>query len=171
MTIKLATKEDIPGLLELNGAWLRQNLSGDTSRGFLSGAFDEQDFMNMVNDRMVVVAVDENGVASYMLSMNNATLPILDEHIQVANRLKTDSKVSPDSRIAVGVQTAVREEYHGTGLIVEVRKCFLDTLRDRFDYLFTTISKQNIRSYKSATHFGWKTMGDNEEHYYLLLKV
>jgi hypothetical protein len=169
--IRPAQIADIPDLLRLNRGWLRQNLSGDTSKGFVSGAFDEPDFHNMVGDRMISVADDGSNVVAYMLSMNNAASDILTEHTDKARQIRKDKTVAEDSRIAVGVQTAVEEQYHGTGLIVSVRKHFLSLLSDRFDYLLTTISKQNARSYKSATKFGWKVVGDNGEHYFLILKV
>jgi hypothetical protein len=169
--IRTAKIEDIPGLLQLNGNWLRNNRNGDTSKGFISGAFDEQDFRDMIGDRMISVADDSNRVVAYMLSMNNAASDILTEHTEKAKEIRKNKTVDEQSRIAVGVQTAVEEQYHGTGLIVSVRKHFLKLLSDRFDYLFTTISKQNERSFKSATNFGWQVVGDSGEHYYLILKV
>lgn len=169
--IRTAQAGDIPDLLRLNRGWLRQNLSGDTSKGFVSGAFDEHDFQDMVGDRMISVAEDGSKVVAYMLSMNNAASDILTEHTNKAQEIKRNKTVDKNSRIAVGVQTAVEEQYHGTGLIISVRKHFLTLLSDRFDYLLTTISKQNVRSYKSATKFGWQVIGDNGEHYFLILKV
>lgn len=169
--IRTAKIEDIPGLLQLNSNWLRNNRQGDTSKGFISGAFGEQDFRDMIGDRMISVADDASKVVAYMLSMNNAASDILTEHTQKAKEIRENKTVDEHSRIAVGVQTAVEEQYHGTGLIVSVRKHFLKLLSDRFDYLFTTISKENVRSFKSATSFGWQVVGDSGEHYYLILKV
>lgn len=164
--------EDIPGLLRLNSGWLKQNIhGGDTSKGFVSGAFNEQDFRDMINDRMISLAHDGNTVVSYMLSMNNSSSDILLDHANKAKQIKEDGTVAPGSRIAIGVQTAVDERFHGTGLISRVREHFIPLLSDRFDYLFTTISKHNFRSFKSATKYGWQIVGDNDYHYYLIYKV
>lgn len=166
-----AAANDIPEMMELNHKWLRQNLGNDISQGFLSGAFSQQDFEDMIADKMICVAIDKGRVVAYMLSMNNAKLDILAEHKEMADEIRKNKTISKNSRVAVGIQTAVEEEYHGSGLIIMVRKFFLKMLSDRFDYLLTTISKQNIRSYKSATKFGWQIVGDNEEHFFLILKV
>ncbi|RYD57995.1 MAG: hypothetical protein EOP56_06905 [Sphingobacteriales bacterium] len=169
--VRSGTLEDIPGLLRLNSGWLKQNVHGDTSKGFVSGAFNEEDFRSMINDKMISLAHDGDTVVSYMLSMNNSSSDILMDHANKAKQIREDGTVAPESRIAIGVQTAVDERFHGSGLINRVRAHFIDLLSDRFNYLFTTISKQNPRSYKSATKYGWITVGDNDHHYYLIYKV
>jgi hypothetical protein len=169
--IRPAEFADIPQLFALNQQWLLANVGGNTSQGFLSGAFTIADFEAMITARMIVVALDNDEVVAYMLSMNHAAMGILEEHVAVANNIKQKEIIPSDSRVAVGVQTAVQQQYHGTGLIVSVRKAFLALLKDRFDYLFTTISKENVRSYHSATKFGWQVVGEHPEHYYLVLQV
>ena len=171
ITIRPAILADIPQLHALNQQWLLATVGDDKTQGFLSGAFTAADFEAMIIARMIVVAIDNNTVVAYMLSMNHAAMGILEEHVTVANAIKAKGVIPASSRVAVGVQTAVQQQYHGTGLIVRVRKVFLALLKDRFDYLFTTISKENVRSYHSATKFGWQVVGEHPEHYYLVLQV
>ncbi len=168
--IREATYSDIDGLIDLNKVWQRDFLGVNTMQGFLSGSFDVDTFKRLIDDKAVAVAVDGDSVEAYMLSVNHINEGILQEHREVADNLEFEL-VTNGNRIAIGVQTAVRVAFHGTGLISLLRNEFKKLLSDRFDYLFTTISKENHRSYKSATNFGWQIVGDNAEHYYLILPV
>lgn len=169
--IRLAVIEDIEQLILLNKKWQRNLLGVNTMKGFLSGSFDVATFKRLIADKAVVIAMDGNAVEAYMLSVNHINEGILQEHREVADSLKEKGIIKNDARVAIGIQTAVQEIFHGTGLISLVRNEFRQLLSNRFDYLFTTISKENHRSYKSATNFGWQIVGENEEHYYLILPV
>lgn len=168
--IREATYNDIDGLIDLNKVWQRDFLGVNTMQGFLSGSFDADTFKRLIDDKTVAVAMDGNSLEAYMLSVNHISEGILQEHREVAETLKPELIIN-GNRIAIGVQTAVRVAFHGTGLISLLRNEFKKLLSDRFDYLFTTISKENHRSYKSATNFGWQIVGDNKEHFYLILPV
>ncbi len=169
--VRPAIPADIENLMQLNKKWQRNLLGVNTMKGFLSGSFDNATFERLINDRAVIVAYSNSQLLAYMLSVNHINEGILAEHKEVAEEVKTKGTVPADANIAVGIQTAVEEAYHGSGLIGIVRTEFKKMLSDRFSYLFTTISKDNHRSFKSATHFGWKVVGENEEHYYLILPV
>ena len=171
MDIRLAETADIGQLICLNKKWQRNLLGVNTMKGFLSGSFDEATFERLINDKAIVIAMKGVDLTAYMLSVNHIAEGILLEHRDVANNLIATGVLPSGSRIAIGVQTAVAEAFHGTGLISLVRNEFKKLLSDRFDYLFTTISKDNQRSFKSATNFGWQIVGENDEHYYLVLPV
>lgn len=169
--IRVGETADIEQLIILNKKWQRNLLGVNTLKGFLSGSFDEEIFTRLIADKAIIVAIDGMKLVAYMLSVNHIHEGILQEHKDVANNLKITGVLPAYSRIAIGVQTAVEEAFHGSGLISLVRNEFKKILSDRFDYLFTTISKDNHRSFKSAINFGWQIVGENDEHYYLILPV
>jgi len=169
--IKSAVQKDIPELLALNQKWQLVNLNNQTEKGFLGGSFDMDTFSYLIDENAVIVAKVNHKIVAYMLSINHIEAGVLLEHRTMANKVIAEGLVPLDSKIAIGIQTAVEEAYHGTGLIVMVRNEFKNLMRSRYQYFFTTISTDNVRSYKSATKFGWQVVEQNEHHYYLILKV
>jgi len=169
--IRPANIDDIDGLIALNQRWQRQFLDGDIKRGFLGASFDADTFKRLIFNKAVSVAVDEKGVASYMLCINDVEDGILKEHHKVAREIIEAGVLPSGSRISVGTQTAVHDIYQGTGVISLVRYNFMKLMGDRFDYLLTSISKENQRSYISSTKFGWEVVRETEEHYYLVIKI
>ncbi|MFY7900045.1 MAG: hypothetical protein ACOVNY_07660 [Chitinophagaceae bacterium] len=171
VSIEPAIPEDIEALIQLNQKWQLCNLHQQTEKGFLGGSFDAATFEYLIHEKAIVVAKVNSSVVAYMLSINHIHTGVLLEHRTMANKVIADGLVPSDTSIAIGIQTAVEELYHGSGLIVLVRNEFKNLIRNRYQYFFTTISIDNIRSFKSATKFGWQVVGQNEHHYYLILKV
>lgn len=171
VNIAQASTKDVEALLLLNAKWQPAVLNGDKAKGFLSGAFDAALFEQLIEQNTIVVAYDNDILAGYMLSINNLEHGVLKIHKDQVAELKANGKLPSNSNIAIGIQTAVELAYHGSGLIVAIRNEFKNLLRNRYQYLFTTIAKDNIRSYNSATIFGWQVVGSDEHYYYLTLLV
>lgn len=166
-----AVEADIPSLVVLNQKWQLSNLQNKTANGFLGGSFNAEAFEYIIKQREIVVAKVGGQVVAYMLSIHHLPFPILQEHAQMAQKLKDTQIIPAQSRVAIGIQTAVEEAFHGTGLIVQVRKAFMLHMKASYQYFFTTISLNNTKSYKSATNFGWQVFGMNDHHYYLYMKL
>jgi|GEM_PF-3340446 len=171
INIKQATLSDIDNLVALNTKWQLASLNGDTQKGFVGAAFSKEFFELLIERREVVVAYDGSKMVGYMLSVNHSDAGLLKVHKEEAEKLKANGILLPTDHVAVGIQTAVELDYHGTGLISIIRNEFRDLLRDRYQYFFTTISKENIRSFTSATKFGWNLVGDDGHYHYLILPV
>lgn len=169
--IRQAMLTDIDNLIALNKKWQLAALNGDTQKGFVGAAFDKDFFEILINRKEVVVAYNNDEMIGYMLSVNHSDTGLLKVHKEEAEKLKLNGTIDAKDNVAVGIQTAVELAYHGTGLISLIRNEFKNLLRDRYQYFFTTIAKENIRSYTSATKFGWKLVGENEHYYYLTLAV
>jgi hypothetical protein len=169
--VRAATLADISNLVALNAKWQLTALQGDTQQGFVGAAFDETFFKQLIERREVIVAYDEQLLAGYMLSVNNSDAGLLKTHKLEAEKLKANGTLLPTDNVAVGIQTAVELAYHGSGLIAIIRNEFRQLMSDRYQYFFTTISKDNIRSFTSATKFGWKKVGEEEHYHYLILTV
>jgi hypothetical protein len=169
--VRQATAADIDNLILLNAKWQLAVLNGDTQKGFVGAAFNKDFFELLINRREVIVAYDNDVLVGYMLSVNHSDAGLLKNHKEEAEKLKENGTLLPTDNVAIGIQTAVELPYHGTGLISIIRNEFRDLLRDRFQYFLTTISKDNIRSFTSATKFGWKKVAENDHYHYLTLVV
>lgn len=171
IAIRPAIESDIPNLVLLNTKWQLASLNGDTSKGFLGATFDADFFKVLITREEVIVAYCKNDIVAYMLTVNHTQIGLLAMHQQQVALLKANGIIEAKANVAVGIQTAVEEIYHGTGLISILRNEFRNFVRDRYQYFFTTISKSNQRSFASATKFGWQLVGENEHYYYLILVV
>lgn len=169
--ISAATEADIPNLIALNSKWQLAALNGDASKGFVGAAFDADFFKLLIDRKEVITAYCNNELVAYMLTVNHTQVGLLAVHHQQVELLKQNKIIEATANVAVGIQTAVEESYHGSGLISIVRNEFRDFVRDRYQYFFTTISKSNQRSFASATKFGWQPVGENEHYHYLILVV
>lgn len=171
-TLRYAVAEDLAALVQLNQFWLKDNLAGNTSRGFVGGAINEEAFAWMIAGKLVVVAAETNDkVVGYFLSYNRPSLPILAEHLAAVEQLKVQGRILPHEKVAIGIQSAIHPSWQGSGLIVALRQFFLQSVSGRFQWLYTTIATDNERSYKSATRFGWQVTGQDEHHFRLILAV
>lgn len=169
--IKPATYNDIGALIVLNSKWQLANLNGNVDQGFVGAAFNADFYRTLIDRNEVIVAYDKGVLAVYMLTVNHTNVGLLSLHQEQAQLLKQNGTIPANASVAVGIQTAVDINYHGTGLISIVRNEFKDYVRDRFQYFFTTISKSNQRSFASAIKFGWQLVGDNEAYHFLILVV
>lgn len=171
IVISPAIEADIPNLVSLNTKWQLASLSGDTSNGFVGAAFDADFFKILIERKEIIVAYCKGELVAYMLTVNHTQMGLLAVHQQQVELLKAKGIIELTANVAVGIQTAVEVKYHGSGLISILRNEFRDFVRDRYQYFFTTISKNNQRSFASATKFGWQPVGENEHYYYLILVV
>lgn len=171
INIREAVPADIESLIVLNTKWQLASLNGDTQKGFVGAAFSKEFFKLLIERKEVVVAYNGNSMVGYMLSVNHSDAGLLKVHKEEAEKLKANGTLLATDNVAIGIQTAVELDYHGTGLISIIRREFKDLMRSRYQYFFTTISKENIRSFTSATKFGWKLVGENEHYHYLILSV
>jgi hypothetical protein len=171
ITIRPAMETDIHNLVALNAKWQLAALNGNADKGFVGAAFNADFFAILIARNEVVVAYNDNILIAYMLTVNHTQMGLLEVHQQQVQLLKNNGTIDSTANVAVGIQTAVEEAYHGTGLISILRNEFRDFVRDRYQYFFTTISKENLRSFASATKFGWQLVGSNEHYHYLILVV
>lgn len=169
--IKQPNVKNINELVVLNKKWQLTSLNGNTKQGFLSGAFDEIFFKELITNEAIIVAYCSNQIIAYMLTANHSNIGLLQTHKDKVVQLKNNGIINNNINVAVGIQTVVEAEYHGTGLIAIIRNEFRNMLKNRFQLLFTTIAKNNQRSFASATKYGWKTVEEDEHHYHLILNV
>lgn len=169
--IRPATESDIPNLVSLNTKWQLASLNGNTSKGFVGATFDADFFKVLIARKEVIAAFCKIDLVAYMLTANHTQMGLLAVHQQQVELLKTNGIIEATANVAVGIQTAVEELYHGSGLISILRNEFRSFVKDRYQYFFTTISKSNQRSFASATKFGWQLVGENEHYHYLILVV
>lgn len=170
--IRLPERSEINALSALNKFWQKDQPGGQMNRGFVGGVIETADFDWMISRQLIAAAFDmDQRLAGYFLSFNKPALPILKAHEQYVEELKKNGILAAGSRVGIGIQSALEPAWQGTGLIVDLRRFFLNMIRPRFDWIYTTIAIENERSFHSAIRFGWEVTGTDPHYHHLLLKV
>jgi len=169
--IENALVSDIEQLVLLNSKWQKATLGENTRNGYLGALFSAETFLELVQRKQVVVARSDSNIIGYYLLNNFSKDGIIGRHEDIVARLKGERIIDRALKICVGAQAIVDAAYMGTG----IRKLMLDKLvanmKGRYDYLFATIAKDNLRAYTAHTRDGWKVIGEEEQNYYVLYKV
>ncbi len=76
-----------------------------------------------------------------------------------------------DARVGLGAQALVDKDYQGQGLRTELLQLLLKQLLGQYDYIFSTISKENPRAFKAHSKDGWKVVLEDEQVYSVFLPV
>ncbi|MFT4247791.1 MAG: hypothetical protein QM581_07100 [Pseudomonas sp.] len=170
MDIRLGQPTDIYNLISINHKWQR-HLLNNNKNGFLSASFDFPTFDTLINNGEIVVAYNDLILAGYYLINNYSQDGVLKIHKQIVDSLKTKEVIPHNSKVGLGAQALVDIEYQGTGLRSLMLNELTLALKNKFDFLFSTISKENPRAFKGHTKDGWIVVEEDENVYSVILKV
>lgn len=152
--IRLAMYKDIKNLMSLNNKW-QKNLVPNFDFGFLSAAFEEQTFKALIESSDIIVANSGRKIAGYYLINNYSQDGILKIHRNLLRLSISNGWIPKDSKVGLGCQVLVDREYQGTGLRERMLEMILENSKSKYDFLFSTISKDNIRSLKTHIKDAW----------------
>ena len=170
MDIRVGQFNDIDNLISINHKWQRHLLSNNKN-GFLSASFDFQTFEALINNGEIVVAYNDSTLAGYYLINNYSQDGVLKIHKQIVDSLKAREIIPANSKVGLGAQALVDIEYQGTGLRSLMLNELTRSLKNKFDFLFSTISKENPRAFKGHTKDGWTVVDEDENVYSVILTV
>ena len=163
-----SSKREVESLVELNRKWQSKNLI-DHSGGFLSGGeFGFEIFTQLSNKKEMVVGIAKNKVVSYYNVNSLIKDGAVGEHRVKVENLKEKGCIAAKARVAVGVQVVVDTEYQGTQLAKLMLNKLISNTIDRYDYYYTTVSKENEKSIKAHKKGGWLITDEDSKQYHLL---
>ncbi len=172
VVVRAADQKDIPSLLLLNKKWQKVALGNETGSGFLSGEINEDAFSAMIANNEVAVAEDNSGqIVAYQLISNTSNGIILIIHGDLVNSLEEKGLIARNSKVGIGVQICVDKPYQGTGLKTQVFEQLRKQASGKYDYLFSTVGKENERSHKAHKADGWEIISENDTHYCILYRL
>jgi hypothetical protein len=168
--IKKATATEIPGLTDINNRWQKEMLGNDITRGFLSASFSYDIFKLLVESNEVVVAILDDKVVGYYLVNSISSDGVLFKHSHIVDALKLKA-IIPYVNVGLGSQALVEKDFQGS----KIRKLMLNELvklmKDKYQYLFSTISKQNTRAFSAHTKDGWTVVDEDEDTHHVILDL
>ncbi len=171
LDIKIPGAENFLALSDLNQKWQRPLLGVDTSHGFLSAAFNTDTFERLAIKKEIVIGLFNERVVSYYLINSLSRDGVLVKHSDIVNGLKSKLILPSESKVALGAQALVDKDFQGSIL----RKLMLDELvklnYDKYEYFFSTISKENLRAFNAHQKDGWQTISEDNETYHVILDL
>lgn len=172
VVVRAARQTDIPSLVSLNRKWQRGVLGSDISRGFLSGEITDTAFSLMIENNDIAIADDGSGnIVAYQLISNSSGGNIINIHGDLLTQIINKGLLPSDSKVGLGVQICIDTPYQGTGLKTKILELIIQLAREKYDFLFSTVGKENERSARAHKADGWETIWDTETHYCILYRL
>lgn len=166
----LAKSEDISSLVELNAKWQVHNLKDDLKiDGFLSAQFTANDFEILIFNGEVVVTSYNDKVVGYYLLNNFCETKKYYEAKKIILTLIEKNKIPISARIGLGAQALIDKEHQGKGLSRPMLKLLCEKVNSKYDFLYSSISKENTKAFLVHSKEGWFLVDENDNSHYVLL--
>lgn len=165
---KAITDEELKGILALQAANLRQNLSQEEmdTQGFVTLEYDFDFLKVMPAKNYHIIAKDGDMVVGYVLLMDMSTnhlmkvgagiFPIFHEIEYKGKRFGETNYVS------VG-QVCVHKDYAGQGLMRRMYNFYRESYKNVYDLAMTDVSSKNARSLKAHLKTGFEIVKTFDE--------
>lgn len=156
MKLKIATKEDITGILELHSKYQLNTIKEeDKADGFITTAFSVEQLEEIISEEQgIFVAIKDDIVVAYVMSASWqfwSRWPMFEHMIKDLSKLNyLGLTLSVDNSYQYG-PVCVHKEYRGTGILEKLFDFSLESMSKRYEVLVTFINKINPRSYEAHT--------------------
>jgi predicted GNAT superfamily acetyltransferase len=166
------TENDLKGILELQRANLRDDLTEDEieSQGFVTVVHSYNDLKKLNDIERHIIAKDNDKVVAYLLAMtrqSRSDIPVLIPMFKMfAEKIYGDKPISNYNYMVVG-QVCVAKDYRGRGVLDKCYDVYKNYFASRYHFAITEIDSRNLRSINAHNRIGFKEVGryvaDNTE--------
>jgi hypothetical protein len=165
MQIILATSYHIDQIISLNRKYLITQLSNEQlQNGFIRIAYNREEFEIIIENKEIVIAVDNEMIVGYFLIGRMSGNPALEQQKNKAIDLINTFNISFD-KIGFGCQVCIENEYRNIGLSRQLLNFLLTYLDVKYSYLLSTISNENLTSLQNSTKIGWEILEPKSNYY------
>lgn len=171
-SFRLATSNDIPSLVDLNHRWQVHKISdAHKSEGFLSAEFNEADFGVLIKNEEITVTTFSDKVVGYYLLNNFCETKKYFEAKDVVAHLIKKSTIPASCNVGIGAQALIDNEHQGKGLSRPMLRLLCEQVNSKYEYLYSSISKENLKAYQVHTREGWFVVDETADSHYVLLNT
>ncbi len=171
INIRLATLQDLQGVLALHEKYLYQNLSDpEKQNGFIKVRYSEDDLRKIIVAQEIVVAIYEYKIVGYFLVGKKSDSPNLLHQKNRASRLANEM-VIPFDKVGYGCQICLDMNYRNLGLSRPMVDVLIENVNDKYKILLSTISPENKISIMNSTSVGWHPLNNLEIPNYYIYKL
>ena len=167
--IRLCLPDEIAQVVYINAQWQRNALGGNLKNGFVTGNLDVNYLQEVIDKNEIVVALDGTSVVGYAMLNDIDHAPI--NHSKIKEMLDK-GYLSPNVKIGLGTQAAVKLNYHRKGITKAMLKELAFNIRDKYDIMVSSINIQNIKSLQAHKNkAGWKVYDEDQKNIYVFYKI
>ena len=174
MTIQLATKEMIPQLLYLNRKYQFDRLNiFEQQKGFIKIEYSENEFIKIIENHEIVVAPEEGKLVRgyYLIGKKSGSEKLIYQQKKAEFLAQQTTMTSNTDRIGDGCQVCIEENFRSGGLSRKMLDVLITAIKGKYDYLLSTISKENSVSLTNSTALGWTLFNSIETPQYYIYKL
>lgn len=158
---KTRDKEDLKGILALQKANLKKNLSEQEieSDGFVTVDHTWETLEKLTSIEPHVIAKEDKEIIGYVLAMTKRSrndIPIILPMFAEFDKITYAGKLVSEYNYMVVGQACVHKNYRGKGIIENCFRVYKDTFANRYDFSITEIAKTNLRSINAHKKVGFK---------------
>ena len=171
INFRLAVKEDLPAVYELNDRFNLKNITeADRKFGFVTNTYTPDELAAVIAaDDMVVMAQDDVITGClYVINVLNFS-EILRTRWQ---RLMDKGEVSAEEKAGFGARIIISKETRHYRYPAELFLKFFELNDDRYSCLFSGINKQNDVSLKALVKaYSARKIDETDEYLYILFRA
>ena len=160
MQFRRAISTDYAGLYDLQNRNLRKVLTAsERSDGFLSGAFEQEDFKALNDDLCVVVCVEAENVLGFLVASTiefNKRFALSGTMIACYARAKFDGRTLDSYRSYISGPVCVERAQRGKGIFEGLYKRLFELLPHQYDLAVTLVASDNPRSLGAHAKVGFE---------------
>jgi hypothetical protein len=170
--IRFAQNDDAEHLADLNSRWQGVQMNDDAKKknGFLSASFSEDDFIILISHQEVVVATFRNKIIGYYLINNYVDSDKFRQGKFIVQQLMNERKIPSECKVGLGAQVLIEVDYRGNNLSNKMLFLLCEIANKKYDYLYSSINKKNVKSINSNLRNGWKILDENESLFFVFLQ-
>jgi hypothetical protein len=125
----------------------------------------------LTSRKQIAVAVEKNIIGGYFLFDDYSRNQTTNSYKKYLNKLISEKIVGYSSEcVCPRAQIAVEKSFLGLNLSSLLTEFLYKKSETKFEAIFSTVSKKNM---KLETHLknGWSVVGENEQLYFVLLRI
>lgn len=175
-SLKIATKEDIPGIVALHQANLVGNLDeAEKQEGFITTALTVEQIQTVIDQKGLFIAQNDNAIIGFIFASNWEFFrqwPIFEYMISLFPRFSYKNfDISEHNSFQYG-PICIDKNYRGQGIIKAIFEFMRIHMVNQYPLSLTFINKTNIPSYKAHTEkLQWQVIDEfqyNTNEYYVM---
>jgi hypothetical protein len=171
INVRVAEIKDINQLVNLNKSWVKTALENNLKNGFLTSLYTEQEFEKIISEKEIVVAVDANKIIGWYLINNQIENEVQNKNNSAVEKLKTQKTIPHNSRVGLGAQALVIKEHQGQGIRENMLELLVLNLKNKYDFMFSSIQKLNTRANIAHLKDNWELVGEDENRVYVIYNL
>ena len=166
MIIQIPTYDHIDQIIQLNNKYLINHLTeAQKQNGFIRIEYDRDDLQQIIANKEIVIATNEEQVIGYYLIGKTSQNKGLDYQFKKVKEIFKETNYI--DKVGYGAQAIIETEYRGKDLLGNMLNKLIESLNNKYDILFSSVTKINGNALKAHSKSGYKVLDEDDTKYYI----